>query len=152
MFQGCGHSLAHWMYNRCDSAGTKLTQQCGHHQKSIYSHMGNVNHSLAATPLCVLNSLSFSTVLLLEQTAYETNFQNSAHTFTLSGYEWSLCWHPWKTIFWGGGHFQSLQFSASAFLIHFCNKQPLGILGKIYNLENHSLFQMLGSYWSSFSI
>jgi hypothetical protein len=54
MFQGCGHSLAHWLYNKCDSARAKFTQQCGHHQKSVHSHMGNMNQSLAATLLCVV--------------------------------------------------------------------------------------------------
>ena len=54
LFQGCGHSLANWLYNRCDSADAKCTQQCGHHKKLVHSHMGNMNHSLAATLLCVV--------------------------------------------------------------------------------------------------
>jgi hypothetical protein len=133
LLQGCGHSLAHWLYNRCDSAGTKFTQQCAHHQKSVHSHMDNMNHTLAATLLCVvIPSLSVQSYFwnklpmkqIFKTLPIYSCFQvmNAVYVGTLE--------RPW--ISW---HFQSLQLSACVFLIHFCNKLPFSILGRIHNLE-----------------
>ena len=131
-----------WLYNRCDSAGAKFTQQCGHHQKSVRSHTGNMNHSLAATLLCVV-------IPSLSVQSYFWNKLTMKQIFKTLPYIYAFrLWMSFMLVplkdhvsFW---HSQSLQLSACAFVIHFCNKRPFSILVRIYKLENHSLFQMQG--------